>query len=369
MTDDAVIKKLKLRIERLFDQCDQLPHIKATIVRENLDFSIAAIVQMLNCNLKSESKEHKIYFNTARMRLNIAERILEGKACSKKTALKETAQLCIQELSERIVTFKTIVEWKNIELTEEDKANVLLIVELLDQSMSELRFYQCDIAESTALSGLVLQHFLNLRFQLDAPHPLTKITKKAGAATRAAKVIEMCEELARIRQKHERHIAHTGSLCIAWQTELDAIEQDLVKLIPAIAGDDDNLGAKLTKLESQTIYLSKQVTELDLPGAEQDYDSQKSKAVEALSRRSVMSVHEFETVADSVQNALKDKVDDPELLDLRIKGIKNLYRDLLETRHPSTDFQKAALSQSLRAELNRISLFLSQADLFRRKQS
>lgn len=364
MAMELQINNLKALIDQAYIQADKGGYVAdQSLVHANLSAADEALLKARTQSGDRNQNSSKVQFHIARLRLSVAQRHMENKSSATKEKFSGTAQIYTNELAERIVKFKTVAEWMNCPLTEQQKKCFVEVAELFEDALNEMRFYKNGNAEIKALGGLLLQYYLCCTVEEQIPEPLSLMKRTRNkAATTAASIHSLIENLRQVRQlalKSASGAAASGP----WTKQFSAAEQSLLAAIDAFTAENDKI------LKDHTLDVHAAIIKLrnmiNIQNERNDSAPAAPELVEDKPKNILLDHKTFNHEAEVVNQAIKDKVDDPELLSLRLQAIQRLYGDLLEMRKYSYSNQTAAVITSIKAELERVKLIYRQAQLFR----
>ena len=286
------------------------------------------------------------------------------------------AQQYARLLISGIIEFKSLVEWKNCTLRPALKAWFIETVDLFEDAMNYLRFNKMAEAERAALAGLLLQDHV-CRAAQDENLGLISIAGRCAKfrlpseATNLRNVTEILSQTRRKILKGEDAVDQT--IREKMHTAYEAAEIIFIEAIMAFA--DDNKKSVQTKLLAVHTHISTvdQIT-IEYQHLLKDHLLREHAADEGTLRSAKASaqdlamtltaVAQFEHEMNSLQQALETRVDDAELLHLRIMAISRFYR-LLHKAYGENNYKETIMfAISARAELQKVHLLLLQAELF-----
>ncbi|MBU6454143.1 MAG: hypothetical protein KGS72_20350 [Cyanobacteria bacterium REEB67] len=320
-------------------------------------------------------KKSDTLLRLATFQLGLAAEHTRTKAALKRGSKKEffsgMPQQHIFLLRQGILEFKSLVEWKNCTLRQNLKAWFIEIVELYEDALNYLRTDKASAAEHAALAGLLLHEHLCLVAQAEHYDQLSisGLCARNKLPADAFEIYKVCLTLHKSRRKLNQRLPH---LIPAAQTEAgqarDRVEEAFVQAIFAFAAENKKgLAEKLLATHTGLATIDGIIlASLCNDGSEVQVDFElQAKNSNNRAGNHAATEADFARDAKTFQDLLSERVDDRELLSLRVRTITKRFEDLCRQHQAGKQKDTITLAVLARADLEKLQLLLSQASLFK----
>jgi hypothetical protein len=370
---ESQLNNLKARIDEAnerSDSCCQGQFLQ--LITNNLVSADQSLLQARMHHSQGNHSQCAFHYQLAALQLGLALRHMTSTGRDTKHQFSGKAQEYINLLGTGIIEFKTVIEWKNCKLREEVRQWFVECVDLHEDALNQLRFGKPKAAECTALGGLLLQEHI-CRAAQDEHFGQVSIVGKCARTklpAEAAAIFNLTERLSKTRRTIMLKSGFLGhKFTEQFLKAHSESETTLIDAISAFAGDNKQSLKRLV-LEAQfkmgaldrLVAESKQLSE---QGDADEMEAQTGKdTAMGEAGGSIVSPELFAHQASLLQQILKERVDDRQLLSLRTLSLASDYRSLHRAYVVGEYGRADKFVGRTRVGLEKLRLLFLQAQLF-----
>ncbi len=370
----ANLDKLQAHIDQIRDRVSSGTQLQFNELSENR--LVAAEQSLLQARSNLIDGDHKKCEFQTRMadavQLRIAIRHLEHTNSNSPDRFSGKAQEYIGLLSEGIIEFKTVIEWKNCQLRPGVRQWFVECVEMHEDALNFLRFGGKQSAEFAALGGLLLQAYICNAAEHEHQGQLSIAGKcdKVKLPKNADVIYGLIKRLSRLRR--------AGYLNLALLNEEqnqefaqahEEAETALIEVISAYGGDNGpTLRKTLLTLQTRIADIDRLMVEWRSTSKGAAATGEKKGSGRAREPEAFVLPTAFEKKANGLKHLLKDRVDDKEYLSLRILSVCQTYERSYRAYLAADRSRAWRLIDSAKSDIDKLELLFMQAQLFKKEE-